>query len=448
MIQTQPSVSRPRNPRAPVPPRRPAVMRRSAASRPDLSEVSRWKVQLELAPSEIAFVYRKGLARGAEVCRRGTHEWRPLVTTPELREALAARASLAEMIEQAPPPGSALTLSQTLAISDPSLSALMLAQRSTHLPKSTPPPPPPAVGKSTPPGAALAPRAAPTSTLVNAETLPALRQPKPLINRDSVPDWEDTPLLPVRILPPPVMPRLSPPIRRQVTPPTAQPLSPTEQVLSPTTAQRLATLPSLRARADQPTEPVIVHARPIELWLSAAVAVVVTLLVTAVTLRAEAPRLNALISTNARPVHPAPRAPRPAAPARDSAPSAIPIVYFHDLPVEGGRVTSSSASTSPQPSQVTSRGAAAPHGAPSAGPDRASLARALGSAAAAARSCGDGPVSAQVVVTFGPSGVARNIHFSAPPPVALRSCVLNAVARTHVAPFSGEPVTVSKTLRW
>jgi hypothetical protein len=406
-------------------------MRRSAASRPDLGEVSRWKVQLELAPSEIAFVYRKGLARGAEVCRRGTHEWRPLVTTPELREALAARASLAEMIEQVPPPGSALTLSQTLAISDPSLSALMLAQRSTHLPKSTPPPPPPAVGKSTPPPAALANDAAPASTLVNADTLPALRQPKPLINRDSVPDWEDTPLLPVRILPPPAEQRLAPPPNRLRLPPTA--------------AERLETLPSVRTRVDQRSEPVVVHARPIELWLSAAVAVVVTLLVTAVTLRAEAPRLNTLISTSARPTHPPPRAPRPAAP-RDSAPSAIPVVYFHDLPVEGGRAAFMSAS--PQASQATSHGAAASHSAPSAGPDRASLARALGSAAAAARSCGDGPVSAQVVVTFGPSGVARNIHFSAPPPVALRTCVLNAVARTHVAPFSGEPVTVSKTLRW
>jgi len=422
-------------------------MRRSAASRPDLAEVSRWKVQLELAPSEIAFVYRKGLARGAEVCRRGTHEWRPLVTTPELREALAARASLAEMIEQAPPPGSALTLSQTLAISDPSLSALMLAQRSTQLPKSTPPPPPPAVGKSAPP-AALANGAAPTS-LVNADTLPALRQPKPLINRDSVPDWEDTPLLPVRILPPPLEHRLAPPMRRQLTPPAVQPRSPAvEPPPSPTAAQRLATLPGVRTRADQPSEPLVVHARPIELWLSAAVAVVVTFLVTAVTLRAEAPRLNALIATSAHPPHPPPRASRPAPSARESAPSAIPVVYFRDLPVEGGRAAGFGAGASATPSQVMSHGAAAPHGAPSEGPDRASLARALGSAAAAARGCGDGPVSAQVVVTFGPSGVARNIHFSSPPPVALRSCVLNAVARTHVAPFSGEPVTVSKTLRW
>jgi hypothetical protein len=30
----------------------------------------------------------------------------------------------------------------------------------------------------------------------------------------------------------------------------------------------------------------------------------------------------------------------------------------------------------------------------------------------------------------------------------LRSCMLNAVARSRVAPFEGDPVTVSKTLRW
>jgi hypothetical protein len=66
----------------------------------------RWKVQLELAPAEIALVYRQGLARGAEVCRRGTQEWRPLVATPELRPALVGRASWPD-IEHAmlrPPP--------------------------------------------------------------------------------------------------------------------------------------------------------------------------------------------------------------------------------------------------------------------------------------------------------------------------------------------------------
>ncbi|HEX7451641.1 MAG TPA: hypothetical protein VF294_05125 [Polyangiaceae bacterium] len=62
---------------------------RRVPARPDLAENARWKVQLELAPAEIALVFRQGLARGAEVCRYGTQDWRPLVTTPELRSALA-----------------------------------------------------------------------------------------------------------------------------------------------------------------------------------------------------------------------------------------------------------------------------------------------------------------------------------------------------------------------
>ena len=91
MIDSQPSASRPSNPR--VVKRRPAK-HRAVAPRLDFSPNARWKVQLELAPAEIALVYKQGLARGAEVCRRGTQEWRPLVTTPELRAALAAGRGL------------------------------------------------------------------------------------------------------------------------------------------------------------------------------------------------------------------------------------------------------------------------------------------------------------------------------------------------------------------
>ena len=124
MIYSQPSASKPRNARAAASPRRPVAGRRTAASRPELLE-SRWRVQLELAPAEIAFVYQKGLARGAEVCLRGTHEWRPLVTTPELRAALSTGE-------------------------DPSLAALSLTRRAPRqTPKSAPPPPP--VSKSSPP---------------------------------------------------------------------------------------------------------------------------------------------------------------------------------------------------------------------------------------------------------------------------------------------------------
>jgi hypothetical protein len=377
-------------------------------------------VQLELAPSEIAFVYRKGLARGAEVCRRGTHEWRPLVTTPELRDALAKRASLAEMIDVAPPAGAALTLSQTLAITDPALAALFLARRAPQLPK-TAPPPPPALSKSSPPPPL--PRSAPPPPVitVSAELAPApavapaaVMLPPPLVRTDSVPDWEDTPLIPLRIEPLRVEPLL---------PPT-----------------RL-TLSSLA--------PATLHARPLELSVVALLAMLLTLAVTAVTLRAEAPRLTALVSSVTR------AAPHAASPSslrasETLAKSTIPVVSLRDLPVQGGGYAAAllSSSASMSPGALGATRVASRSGASSLGPDRAGLSRALASAAAAARSCGAGPVTAQVVVTFGPSGVARNIHFTTAPPVAMRSCVLNAVARTRIAPYTGDLVTVSKTLRW
>ncbi len=412
VIDSQPSASRPRNSRASA--RRPKVIRRNAAARGDAPEASRWKVRLELAPSEIAFVYRKGLARGAEVCRRGTHEWRPLVTTPELRDALATRASLAEMIEASP----ALSLSQTLAIDDPSLAALFLQRRAPQLPK-TAPPPPPAITRSAPPPPLVsrvvlpkpvqAKSEPPPMAFVTTETIP----PAPRAPRlDSISDAEDTPLVPLRVAP---------------------------------------FLPARLMRALSGRR--IVHARPFELSLVAGLAIVTTLLVTALTLRIEAPRMNALISSarHSKPksaVESAPNAPSLAAPA-----STIPVVPVVDLPVEAGHgaVLANLAPSYATPgSHAASASARAPSAAfaPGAGPDRAALSRALGGAAAAARNCGEGPVSAQVVVTYAPSGVARDIHFAAAPPLVMRSCVLNAVARSRVAPFTGDPVTVSKTLRW
>jgi hypothetical protein len=378
-------------------------------------------VQLELAPSEIAFVYRKGLARGAEVCRRGTHEWRPLVTTPELRDALAKRASLAEMIDFAPPAGAALTLSQTLAITDPALAALFLARRAPQLPKTAPPPPlsksspPPPLPRSSPPPPPLLTVSAEPVPVATSVAAPAgVMLPPPLVRTDSVPDWEDTPLIPLRVEPLRVEPLL---------PPTR------------------VTLSSLA--------PATLHARPIELSVVALLAMLLTLGVTAITLRAEAPRLTALVSSVTRA---APHAAGPSSLRAAEAPvkSTIPVVSLHDLPVLSGG-SAAALSSSGSGAAASALGAArvmSRSGASSAGPDRAGLARALGAAAAAARSCGAGPVTAQVLVTFGPSGVARNIHFTTAPPIALRSCVLNAVARTRIAPYTGDLVTVSKTLRW
>jgi hypothetical protein len=118
-----------------------------------------------------------------------------------------------------------------------------------------------------------------------------------------------------------------------------------------------------------------------------------------------------------------------------------PVVTVHDLPLERGGALAAA------PFKGTGRGVAAPAGASTGG--RGQFARAMAQAARSAQSCGEGPVHTQVVATFAPSGVPSSVHFaSAPPPAALRSCVLSAVARSRVSPFEGDPVTVSKTLSW
>lgn len=142
--------------------------------------------------------------------------------------------------------------------------------------------------------------------------------------------------------------------------------------------------------------------------------------------------------------------------------SNIPVVRLRDLPLEHGaaaRTDSERATPAARPEvertgggRSVTRSVARPAAiaATTPGPaDRAELARALARAAASAKNCGEGPVSAQVVATFAPSGVPSSVHFgSAAPPASMRSCVLSAVARTRVTPFVGEPVTVSKSLSW
>jgi len=146
--------------------------------------------------------------------------------------------------------------------------------------------------------------------------------------------------------------------------------------------------------------------------------------------------------------------------------STIPVVLLRDLPLEHGASARAERAELERaaPARVErvermevergspARAAARPSRPAPAVPgpaDRAELARALARAGAAARNCGEGPVQAQIVATFAPSGVPSSVHFgSSAPPASLRSCVLSAVARTRVPPFVGEPVTVSKNLRW
>ncbi|HEY5376610.1 MAG TPA: hypothetical protein VIK01_23175 [Polyangiaceae bacterium] len=359
MFDSQPSASssssRPRNPQSAA--RRPAAVRRVPA-RQDLVENARWKVQLELAPAEIALVFRQGLARGAEVCRYGTQDWRPLVTTPELRSALAV-----------------------------SWPMLVGRRPSSSLSVSIAPPPPPVI-KSVPPPA-----------IVTRDSF------------DSLPDSAVTQPLPLPL-------------------PLPRPLP----------------IPALRAPASEPplgfTRPAL-HGRPFELSAVATLSVVATLVATLFVSRiqhAGAPR----VALGATP-HGASATAGPVAPVvtahnavSELGPGfGIPVVPITELPLEHGGAASKL--TSSLGSRPLTPGSA----------DRVELARALGRAARAASGCGPGPVNTQVVVTFAPSGVARVIHFAAaPPPAAMQSCVLNAVARSRVPAFQGPDVSVSKTLRW
>jgi len=319
-------------------------------------------VQLELEPAQIAAVYRQGLAKGAEVRRRNTEEWRPLLTATELRPALLSARQL----------GTGLALA-TLGLPRRTAPRALL---------ESPPPPPP---------------------------IQVTERPPPLVRTDSIPDWEDTPLLPLRV---------ASPLAPKAPAPTGTTFGPVSSEIIVTRATR--------------------HARLAELASVMALTMSCTLLGSSLWHRPSSAELpKPLAAASALPA---------AAPAPAGTPlhSGIPVVAVSDLPLEHAVTDLHGLPTSAAAHTPVSHGSSG-----SAGPDRSALVRALSSAARAASGCGEGPVSTQVVVTFAPSGVARAVHFaSGAPQVGLRSCVLNAVARAHIPPFTGDAVTVSKTLRW
>ena len=93
--------------------------------------------------------------------------------------------------------------------------------------------------------------------------------------------------------------------------------------------------------------------------------------------------------------------------------------------------------------------AAAPPPAPTAGPDRAAIARAVGRAAGAASSCDSGPQRGRALLTFAPSGNVQSVQLIEPfSDNSVNGCVLRALGRAHVAPFAGDPVQVRKGLSW
>jgi len=122
--------------------------------------------------------------------------------------------------------------------------------------------------------------------------------------------------------------------------------------------------------------------------------------------------------------------------------SSIPTVSIADLPLMGAK-----SAASVELRGRASRGSSRPARSSSDGPSRSELVGALSRVAGAASGCGErgGPV--RVVVTFANSGVARSIQVSgADLPAPTRSCIIGAASRARIPAFSGEPVTVAKTL--
>lgn len=142
---------------------------------------------------------------------------------------------------------------------------------------------------------------------------------------------------------------------------------------------------------------------------------------------------------------PAPVAAAPPVQPTEAPPaSTIPLLSLAELPVlgargEAGRVTTAGLRTSVAPRRRAAESAD--------GPSRGELAAALGRVAGVASGCGERPGPVRVVISFAPSGVARSIKVSGQGlPSSVRSCIIGAASRARVASFSGDPVTVAKTL--
>ena len=114
-------------------------------------------------------------------------------------------------------------------------------------------------------------------------------------------------------------------------------------------------------------------------------------------------------------------------------------------------VTSKAARGKTARAAIAEEVAATKKAAPSsdAGPDRESMAKALSLASASASTCSDGPERGRVAVTFAASGSVQGVRLVQPfSEASVNSCVLRAMGRAHVTPFSGDSVTVTKTLSW
>ncbi|HVY26515.1 MAG TPA: hypothetical protein VHB79_08170 [Polyangiaceae bacterium] len=142
-------------------------------------------------------------------------------------------------------------------------------------------------------------------------------------------------------------------------------------------------------------------------------------------------------------VTPHPAACEPVASPAAASQATIPTVAVTDLPLAGATAESAPPNGHGTGGHQSGRAASADGN----GPSRASLVSALSRVAQNASGCGErgGPV--RVVMSFSPTGVARSIQVSgADLPASTRSCIIAAASRARVPAFSGDPVTVSKTL--
>jgi hypothetical protein len=152
------------------------------------------------------------------------------------------------------------------------------------------------------------------------------------------------------------------------------------------------------------------------------------------------------------PAAPAPRSIHVSAPERSVATRAA--VAEPERPSRHSRKAAAAAAAAQESDDDDDAPAAAPPPpspppAPTAGPDKAAIAKAVNRAASAASSCDASPQSGRAQITFAPSGNVQSVQLIQPfSDNSVNGCVLRALGRAHVPPFAGEPVVVRKALSW
>ncbi|MGC4094003.1 MAG: hypothetical protein QM756_40060 [Polyangiaceae bacterium] len=427
-----------------------------------------WHVHLELQPEELVTLHRMGFTSGALAWREGMNDWQPLrwgdppplappkkpadrSSHPEVPMALVKRRDSEPQKPEGTDSSSELrTPSPRGAELSPRLQAF--SRRARSIPPLAPPIAVPVIGTTSP---------RPTLELLRPPPFPA--EPPTLV--DLRPPSHPPALAVVSTMPP----RLSDSSIREIKPASIPP--PVEVPNRP--------LRGVGSRA---------------LWLGAAALVALSAsngaLVSALlwSLRHSASASVAALSRsfnsnmcpapNATPAGDKPQAAAALASTASSseqkpAPKRQRPVSIDELPLvsdaktasssrseshngsssRSSSSTSSSSSNSKSSRSKSSKVVLAEEGrrsTPSDGPpDRASMNKALSLASASASTCADGPEKGRVQVTFSPSGGVQGVRLvQSFGDASINSCVLRAMGRAHVTPFTGDAITVTKTLAW